>query len=221
MFGSAAELAGWTEKRWPLPAGACLADLITMLEAAHPGLVDARGKLVFAINQRYAGPASSLHPGDEIAVIPPVAGGQAAPPPLPAARLTRERIDLEHLVREIASAPVGAVATFLGVVRDESNSSGKPLVALEYSAYEPMAVVEMTRIVETVATSQSVHAARLVHRLGRLAIGEASVAAAVAAPHRAAAFDACRELIEQLKKTVPIFKKEIWADGAATWVNAI
>ncbi|TWT41678.1 Molybdopterin synthase catalytic subunit 1 [Phycisphaerae bacterium RAS1] len=221
LFGAAADVVGWSEKTWPLPSGALLADLIAALESAHPRLAEARGKLVFAVNERYAGPATPLAPGDEIAVIPPVSGGQTAPPVLPPARLTRARIDVERLAREIAATQVGAVATFVGLVREEQDASGRALIALEYSAYEPMALVEMGAIVEAVTSARPLHAVRLVHRLGRLAIGEASVAALVSSPHRADAFDACRELIERLKQSVPIFKKEIWADGGATWVNAI
>jgi len=138
-----------------------------------------------------------------------------------AVRLVREPIDVAALVREVADATVGAVATFVGVVRRGIGPGGQPLVALEYTAYEPMALAEMERLAQEALRQYELHAVRVVHRLGRLNIGEASVAVVVSAPHRAAAFDACREIIERLKVQVPIFKREIWSGGAATWVNSI
>ncbi|RMF84042.1 MAG: molybdenum cofactor biosynthesis protein MoaE [Planctomycetota bacterium] len=120
---------------------------------------------------------------------------------------------------EVEHPESGALLTFAGVVRSETNDAGQPLLALEYTAYEPMALAEMQRIVEQTAAEFDLNGVRFVHRLGTLAVGEASVLAVVSSGHRAAGFDACRALIERLKESVPIFKREIWADGSRTWVE--
>jgi molybdopterin synthase catalytic subunit len=129
-------------------------------------------------------------------------------------RLTHEPIDLGSLH---AVAPVdGALALFVGLVRNEND--GRPVLRLEYEAYEEMAVAEMARIEAETRGRWPVTEVRIVHRLGRLEIGDASVAVAVASPHRAEAFEACRFAIDTLKKTVPIWKKEFYADGAV-WLE--
>jgi molybdopterin synthase catalytic subunit len=129
-------------------------------------------------------------------------------------RLTRDPIDAAALT---TPAPAdGAVCLFVGVVRDENG--GRPVRHLEYEAYEEMALPMMEEIAATARTRWPVTDVRIVHRLGRLEIGEASVAVAVAAPHRGAAFEACRYAIDTLKKTVPIWKKEFYADGAV-WLE--
>ncbi|MEP0846153.1 MAG: molybdenum cofactor biosynthesis protein MoaE [Phycisphaerae bacterium] len=138
-----------------------------------------------------------------------------------AARLVREPIDVVRLESEVQDARVGAVATFVGVVRTESRADGVPLRALEYSAYEPMAASVLQQLAADAAQHADVYAIRIVHRLGTLHVGEASVAVVVGSAHRAAAFDACREAIERLKAEVPIFKREIWDDGGASWVDGI
>lgn len=138
-----------------------------------------------------------------------------------AARLVREPIDPDALAAEVAHDGVGAFATFVGVVRAEKNAAGQALLALDYTAHEKMALSEMHRIGSEVADRFPIHAARIVHRLGTLRIGEASIAIIVASPHRAAAFDACREMIERIKADVPIFKRELWSGGEATWVNPV
>lgn len=135
--------------------------------------------------------------------------------------LTRER--LEPLAQR-AAAPdraAGALATFVGVVRAERDERGRELLALDYSAYEPMAERVMRRIVAAARLRHAPLAIQLAHRLGRLEVGEASVAVTVWAAHRGEAFAACREVIEELKVSVPIFKQEIWADGSASWVEGV
>lgn len=138
-----------------------------------------------------------------------------------AARLVRDPIDTVQLENEVRGARVGAVATFVGVVRTETRADGVLLRALEYTAYEPMAMRMMEQLAAEAAQQDDGCAVRLVHRLGTLHIGEASVAVVVGSPHRAAAFDVCRSLIERLKAEVPIFKREIWDDGGASWVNEV
>lgn len=137
------------------------------------------------------------------------------------ARLTREPIDVPALLREVGHEQVGALAVFAGVVRAETGPDGRPLAALEYSAYEPMALRCMESLAAEATRRHGLHAVRIVHRLGELRIGEMSVAVVVSSAHRAAAMDACRELIERLKVDAPIFKRELWAGGQTSWVNAV
>ncbi len=135
-------------------------------------------------------------------------------------RLTREPLDAEALAREIADTAAGAVVTFAGVVRAERGPGG-PLAALDYAAYEEMALREMSAIREQALRTHEVLDICIAHRLGRIALGEASVVVVVTAEHRAAAFDACREVIDALKTRAPIWKREIWSDGPATWVDPL
>ena len=137
------------------------------------------------------------------------------------ARLCREPIDVAGLAAEIRDPSCGAIGTFVGIVRAETRADGAGLEALDYSAYEPMAGVHLKELCESMLREFPVFAVRAVHRLGVLKIGEASVALAVAAGHRAAAFDACRELMERIKRDVPIFKREVWQGGERTWVDPI
>ncbi len=220
-FGSAAGVLGWHTRDFTLAPGASLRDLIDRLEQECPRLAEGRGRVHYALNEQYAGPDAALSDGDEVAVIPPVSGGSVAGGPAAVARLTREPIDVPELCREVEHERIGAVATFVGVVRAESSETGQPLEALEYSAYQSMALREMQRLCDEALATHALHAVRLVHRLGVLPIGDASVAVVASAPHRAAAFDACRWLIEELKKSVPIFKRELWQGGGSKWVDAI
>ena len=130
--------------------------------------------------------------------------------------LVREAIDLEALVRHVRAEQDGAIVTFDGFVRNQSH--GRATRYLEYEAYEPMALGKMREIAVQIHEKFRIHRVAMVHRLGRLEIGETSVFIAVSAPHRGAAFDACRFAIDTLKKTVPIWKKEYFADGAV-WAD--
>ncbi len=137
------------------------------------------------------------------------------------AELTNEPLDAAAHAQAAQSPRAGAVATFVGTVRAERGPEGRELAALEYTAYEPMALRQMRRIVEEVAAQHDTQAVRAAHRLGVLRVGEASVIVVVSAPHRAAAFDACRAVIERLKTDVPIFKQEHWTDGGRSWVASV
>jgi molybdopterin synthase catalytic subunit len=213
-FAGVGELLGWQSRTMPLPPQPTIAALLAVLEAEAPRLSDFRGRLHIALNRQYATPRTALKPGDEVALIPPVSGGEDAP-----VCLTREPIDVAEWVERVAQPQAGAIAVFVGTVRSETSPAGAPLEALEYSAYEAMAFEEMLRLLRAARERQPAARAVLVHRLGVLRIGDASVACAVAAPHRAEAFDLCRVLIEELKARVPIFKREIWADGSRSWVE--
>lgn len=216
-FGSAAEVLGFDQRRIALPDPPTLAGLIATLEQQHPAVAEARGRLRYAINERYATADSPLSPGDEVAIIPPVAGGEGPAPAV--ARLVHDPIDTPSLIAEVGCPDSGAIDVFLGVVRAETSSSGQPLEALEYTAYEPMALAELQALADSAAERPGINAVRLVHRLGRLSIGETSVVAVVSTGHRAESFEVCRTMIEQLKQRVPIFKKELWAGGSHSWVE--
>ncbi len=225
-FGSAAAVLGWPQRRVSLPAGARLSTLVEKLEDQCPRLAEGRGRLRFALNERYASLDAALSEGDEVAIIPPVSGGSGAGEAAEsvsrqAVRLMREPIDVAALLREITDPGSGAVAAFVGVVRAERSPAGQPLEALEYSAYETMALTEMDRLCTEVCRRHALRAVRVVHRLGVLPVGEPSVAVVVWAAHRDEALSACHSLIEGLKQDVPIFKKEIWTGGSESWVNGI
>ena len=170
-------------------------------------------KLAVAVNREYAQADATLRHGDEVALLPPVSGGDpsasASPEPV---RLTREPLRAEQAVAALKAGSDGAVVVFDGIVRN--NTRGRQTEYLFYEAYEVMALEQMRALVGEACTRFAVRDALLHHRLGRLEIGETSVLIAVASAHRGAAFDACRWIIDTLKQTVPIWKKEFFVDGA-------
>lgn len=215
-FGSAVDALGWSSKELSVPSGAKLSAVIDQLCGECERLAAARDRVRYAVNQAFATEETPLKSGDEVAIVPPVSGGA-----LPVARLVRERISVGDLVREVENPGVGGIATFVGVVRYEANADGRGLKGLEYEAFEPMALSEMSRICETAAEKYTIHKILAVHRLGRLRVGDVSVVVVVSAAHRGDAFDACRFVIDELKKAAPIFKKEVWHDASSTWVDGI
>jgi len=220
-MGMLRDIAGRGHEVVPLTDGSRLSDLYAELERRFPKLQGFRNSLALALNQEYADVAAELHDDDEVALIPPVSGGltdddSTAETPLPLisehARLVGEPIKSAIILSAIKHPEDGAVAIFDGIVRN--NSRGRRTLHLDYTAYEPMALRQMERLAKLALANFPIRDVRLVHRLGRLKIGETSVYIAVASAHRAAAFDACRWLIDTLKKTVPIWKKEYFEDGA-------
>jgi molybdopterin synthase catalytic subunit len=212
-----------------LDEGATIADLLRKLVARQGR--DSRTELQLAgiavgVNAVYAPATRILHDGDEVALLPPVSGGcPAGPagtarpadsleegPEQPTVAITREPIESDKLVAEAKKPEDGAVVVFDGIVRNHSR--GRETLYLEYEAYEEMADRKMRELASEACTRFGVRNVTIVHRLGRLEIGETSVLIVVASAHRAQAFDACRWLIDTLKQTVPIWKKEIFADGA-------
>jgi molybdopterin synthase catalytic subunit len=177
----------------------------------HPRLLELFSATAVAINGVYADRDTVLHDGDEVSFLPPVSGGADR------CRLTEQPIDVAALEAEVGAARHGAIVTFVGVVR-ETSPTGKGVDYLEYEAFTGMAQAEMERIAAAVEARWPHADIVIVHRVGRMEIGEASVAIAVATPHRAEAFEACRFAIDTLKQTVPIWKKEIFADGSE-WVG--
>jgi molybdopterin synthase catalytic subunit len=204
LFAALRELAGTAERELELPEGARVGDVwgrIPELGAEPQGLL-------YALNKEYVDASRELADGDELAVIPPVSGG--------AFRLTSDAVDLGAVVAEVADERAGAVATFVGTTR--SQSRGRSVEYLEYEAYEGMAEQEMARIAEELKRRYDLCAVAITHRIGRVEIGETSVAIAVSAPHRADALAACRDAIDTLKQTVPLWKKEVY-EGGEEWIG--
>jgi MoaE-MoaD fusion protein len=223
FFGALKEITGRSEDQLELDPGACLGTVFEHYAAIFPELREMERSIALARNQCFAGASERIADGDEIALLPPVSGG-AQPwthqlteePGGHFFALTREPIDTRALAGRVLRGEDGAVVTFEGVVRN--NTAGRRTLHLDYECYEPMAVKVMAGIGCEVARTYSIGRIAMVHRLGRLEVGETSVAIAVSAPHRKAAFDAALEGINRLKRTVPIWKKEHFADGAV-WVE--
>ena len=210
FFGMLKELAGRGSDSLTLPDNATLGDVINHYEGRIPRLKEMVGSIAMSVNREYAGPECKLKAGDEIGLLPPVSGGALH------AAIVRATIDTEAVLRGIKQSSDGAAVVFEGVARD--NTRGRRTLYLDYEAYEEMALKQMEALAEQALTQFQVRDVALVHRLGRLEIGETSVLIAVASAHRAAAFEACRWLIDALKRTVPIWKKEYFEDGAV-WVD--
>jgi molybdopterin synthase catalytic subunit len=202
-----------------LSSPATVDDLWKLLREQHPGLVPYDGAIAIAVNQAFAVLSTPLEAGDEVALLPPVSGGLCEPVlPLVSAhaRLQSEPINSAQLLAQIKAGEDGAVCLFDGVVRNHTHN--RRTLYLEYHSYPAMALDEMERLASEALRLFPVRDLRIVHRVGRLAIGETSVLIVVASAHRAAAFDACRWIIDSLKKTVPVWKKEFFEDGAV-WAD--
>jgi molybdopterin synthase catalytic subunit len=208
-FGVLKDTLGAVAAAVALGDGATVADLLAEVERKHPGVV-LRG-IAVSVNAEYAPASQVLHDGDEVGLLPPVSGGAATE-----CQLTREVIDADRIVAAAKRGEDGAVVVFDGIVRD--NSRGRMTLHLDYEAYEEMALKQMNELAAQAREEFGVRQVTVVHRLGRLQIGETSVLIVVASAHRAQAFEACRWLIDTLKKTVPIWKKETFVDGAV-WAD--
>jgi molybdopterin synthase catalytic subunit len=204
-----------------LPEGSTVATLLDRLAAGRPVPAGTWASIAVSVNHEYAQPAHVLRDGDEVGLLPPVSGG--APDSADTAneshgeiRLTRDPIDAHHLVASAKHGTDGAVVVFDGIVRN--NSRGRQTLHLDYEAYEDMALKQMNDLAAEARASYKVRHVTIVHRLGRLLVGETSVLIVVASAHRAQAYDASRWLIDTLKRTVPIWKKETFVDGAV-WAD--
>ncbi len=201
-----------------LADGARVSDLWKQLTDRYPRFSAFANSAAVAVNQEYAPPSTELKDGFEIALLPPVSGGVGQGPvrDTPYVCIVHERIVPHDIVPPLERPNDGAVVIFDGIVRNHSR--GRPTHYLEYEAYEEMALKMMRDLASQALQKFPIRNVALVHRLGRLEIGESSVLIVVFSAHRAAAFDACRWLIDTLKRTVPIYKKEYFEDGAV-WAD--
>ena len=215
FFGVLKDVVGQASESIVVRDGATLGDVLSHYEARIPQLKRFLPSLAISVNRQYAGPDMKLNSNDEIGFLPPVSGGSASGA-FPHVAIVKEKIDSFAVLQSLKQPEDGAAVIFEGVVRD--NTRGRRTLYLEYEAYEPMALKQMEGLSLQALEQFKVRDLRIVHRLGRLDIGETSVLIGVASPHRAAAFDACRWLIDTLKRTVPIWKKEYFEDGAV-WAD--
>lgn len=221
-FGALKDVLGPVATLVALGEGATVADLLARLRQHHPAALF-QG-IAVSVNAEYASATQILRADDEVGLLPPVSGGCAArmasvpetSQPANFAQLTRDPIPVETLIAAAKRAEDGAVVVFDGIVRNHSR--GRATLYLDYEAYEAMALKQMEELTAQARERFGVRHATIVHRLGRLEIGETSVLIVVASAHRAQAFDACRWLIDSLKKSVPIWKKETFVDGAV-WAD--
>lgn len=199
LFAGLRERAGADQVELELPDGARVRDALSEMAPLTAGLA-----VVMAVNREYADAEQPLGAGDELALIPPVSGGAVGTAHV---RMTDQPLRLDRLLELVSDPRAGAVTTFLGVTRD--------VAALEYEAYAEMAERQLAEIVQKAIDTHGLCAAAAEHRTGVVPLSEASVAIAVSAPHREAAFAGCREIIDQIKALAPIWKKEegAWVDG--------
>jgi len=207
LFAALRERAGTGKREIEVPEGAVVGDVFAAL-----GIGAEPAGLNYAVNQEYADRAATLSDGDEVAVISPVSGGADDPLVL----LGPEPIDLNRLIAHVSGPDVGAIATFTGTVRESARD--RQVLDLEYEAYPGMAEQEIARIARAALADHGCLRAAIWHRTGVVAVGEASVGIAISSAHRAPAFAACKQAIDTLKLTVPIWKKERYADGEV-WIG--
>ena len=216
FFGALRDMLGRTEETIDVPAGAQLSYLLERYSEQAPKFKGLAPSLALSLNQEYASRTAPLNEGDEIALLPPVSGGTDTALHGCYSELVRNKIDATGLMQSMKAPSDGAVIVFEGIVRD--NTRGRRTKYLDYHAYEEMAIKQMDALVEQALHDYKIDQARIIHRLGKIEIGETSVWIGVSSAHRGAAYDASRFLIDTLKKTVPIWKKEYFEDGAV-WAD--
>jgi len=220
FFGMLKDIAGRSNEVVDVPDGATVGDVFEHFADSFPRLKEYQKSILMARNQEFARPEEPVAPEDEIAFMPPVSGGSAERESITPEghffALTRRPIDAGALKELLLQGSDGAVVVFEGVARN--NTRGRPTRHLDYECYEPLALKTMARLGGEIAATHEIGRIGIVHRLGRIEIGETSVAIVVTAPHRKAAFAAASEAIDRLKKTVPIWKKEYFEDGEV-WVE--
>ena len=200
LFAGLSERAGWKQREIDADT---VGDVWRALE-----LGDEPPGLLYAVNKEYATADRALVDGDEVALIPPVSGG--------AFLLSDDPLSLDRIVAEVRDEQAGAIATFTGTTR--ISSRGRSVTHLEYEAYEGMAEGVMAEIAKGLQSRYELSAVAIHHRVGRVGIGETSVVIAVSAPHRQDALAACKDAIDELKERVPLWKKEVYSDGAE-WIG--
>ena len=226
FFGMLRDIVGMSREEAEFPEGADLRSVFASYAARYPRFGELAQSIVVARNQEFADPAVKLAEGDEVAFLPPVSGGcHADGLEIKEAgnyfALVRHPIDTRAAIARLLTGAEGAVVTFEGTARN--HTKGRLTRCLDYECYESMALKTMARIGRELAATHQVERVAMVHRLGRVLIGETSVAVIVTAPHRRAAFEAAAEGIDRLKKAVPIWKKERFCDGEVSveevWVE--
>ena len=220
FFGQLKDICGHAEARLELPEGATVKHVFDHYATLYPRLAGLAGSTVLARNQEFAPGSEPLADGDDVALLPPVSGGapvhELVDPEGHWFLLTHDPIDPRHAEQRLLQGSDGALVTFHGVVRN--NTQGRTTLRLDYTCYEAMAIRKMAELGRAVVSEFSVSRIAILHRLGLLEIGEASVLIIVTSPHRRAAFEAALATIDRLKKVVPIWKKEFFADGEI-WVE--
>ena len=220
FFGQLKEITGVAQEDADLSEGAHVEDLFERYSRRFPKLAEFRASIAASVTQEYSGWRAPLASGDEVAFLPPVSGGQGGGQQTAIEedlfQLVREPIRPSEIIEGLKAPEDGALVVFDGFVRN--NFKGGKTLYLEYEAYEPMAYAKMREIGAEIRARFSIRRLAVVHRLGRLEIGETSVWIGVTAAHRGAAFDACRYAIDTLKRSVPIWKKEYFA-GGAVWAE--
>ena len=221
FFGMLKDVVGRPSEDAEVPVGADLAAVFDCYAARYPRLKEMARSIVVARNHEFAELSERVREGDEIALLPPVSGGAPIDPVEFSENgnyfaLTRHAIDTRAVAARLLTGADGAVVTFEGTVRN--NTNGRATLCLDYEGYEAMALKLMARIGGEIVKTHAVDRIAMVHRLGRMLVGETSVAVVVTAPHRRPAFDAALEGINRLKKLVPIWKKEHFVDGEV-WVE--
>ena len=225
FFGQLKDITGVAQEEAELSEGARVQDLFERYGRKFPRLAEFRASIAASVNQEYSNWRAPLSNGDEVAFLPPVSGGQQSAVEEDVFQIVRSVIRPQEILEALRAPEDGALVVFDGFVRN--NYKGKQTLYLEYEAYEPMALAKMREIGAEIRAKFPVHRVAMVHRLGRLEIGETSVFIAVSSAHRAAAFDACRYAIDTLKRVVPIWKKEyfvggaVWAEGETPSQEAI
>jgi len=209
FFGVLKDLAGRGSDSITLPEHATVSDVLQYYEKRLSANHALWASIAVSVNQEYAISDAPLHSDDEVALLPPVSGGSDTQPLV---RLVHERIVPHDIVPRLERPEDGAIVIFDGIVRNHSRN--RQTLYLEYESYEEMALAKLQALASQAAQQFAVRNLAIVHRLGRIEIGESSVLIAVFSAHRAAAFDACRWVIDTLKRTVPIWKKEFFEDGA-------
>jgi MoaE-MoaD fusion protein len=218
LLGPARQFAGAEAVEIDIPKGASIADLRRALAARIPEIRTSLPAMRFALNREFVSDDTLVHPDDEVALIPPVSGGNQSDSIL--AAMVTEPIDADAVRSFVTGdAAQGGIVTFEGATRAEQDASHGRLVMLDYEAYDKMAQQQLERLAGDARTRWKAGRVALIHRVGPVMPGEVSVMIAVACPHRAEAFEACRWLIDTLKKDVPIWKKDVFEDGFVRWVE--
>lgn len=229
FFAAAADQVGSRALDWEMPAGATVAALRRAIGEKYPAFAPLAERVMIAVNRQYAQPDGVLAEGDEVAFIPPVSGGAGDDPatglseelawrdPSGLYEVTPEPLSGDVVAARVVNNYSGAAVVFLGTVREFT--AGRRTVRLEYEAYARMAVEKMQEIGREIESRWPGSRVAMSHRVGRLEITDNSVVIAVATPHRADAFEACRFAIDRLKEIVPVWKREVWEDGSE-WVGS-